>query len=52
MNPSDGSIWARISDAGISETKQAIDAAQAALAPWSERPFQERAHLMLKIADV
>jgi len=51
-NPSDGSIWARAPDAGIPETKQAIEAAGEAFPSWSAMPFQERAHLMLKIADV
>ena len=51
LNPSDGTVWARIPDAGASETEDAIRAAQAAFADWSGRPFQERAHAMLRIAD-
>ena len=52
MNPSDGTTWAQIPDAGAGETEQAIAAAQAAFADWAALPFQHRAHLMLKIADV
>ncbi len=52
FNPSDGSVWAQIPDAGAAETDQVVAAAQAAFADWSARPFQERAHLMLKIAEV
>ena len=52
LNPSDGSVWASIPDAGAKETGDAINAAQAALAGWTALPFQERAHFMLKIADV
>ena len=32
LNPSDGSVWASIPDAGAKETGDAINAAQAALA--------------------
>ncbi|MEL7115310.1 MAG: aldehyde dehydrogenase family protein [Pseudomonadota bacterium] len=52
MNPSDGGTWARIPDAGAAETRAAIQAAHTAFPDWAARPFQERAHLMLKIADV
>ena len=52
LNPSDDSLWARIPDAGTSETRAAIDAAQTAFAGWSGLKFQERADYMLKIADV
>ncbi|MDJ0826108.1 MAG: aldehyde dehydrogenase family protein [Rhodobacter sp.] len=52
LNPNDGSVWARVPNAGISETKQAIEAAHRAFPDWANRPFQERAHLILKIADV
>ncbi len=50
LNPSDGSVWARIPDAGISETRAAIDAAARAFPAWSSLRFQERAEYMLKIA--
>lgn len=52
LNPSDGTIYARIPDGGRAETRAAIEAAQAAFADWAARPFQERAHLMLKIAEI
>ena len=52
INPSDGRVWAHIPDAGKSETRRAIDAAQGAFQEWSSIPFHERAHLMLRIADI
>jgi aldehyde dehydrogenase (NAD+) len=52
INPSDGSLYARIPDGGRAETRAAIAAAQAAFPSWSNLMFQERAHYMLKIADV
>lgn len=52
INPSDGSLYARIPDGGRAETRMAIAAAQAAFPAWSNLMFQERAHYMLKIADV
>ncbi|MEM9709526.1 MAG: aldehyde dehydrogenase family protein [Pseudomonadota bacterium] len=51
LNPADGSLWARMPDAGIAETRAAIDAAHGAFRDWANRPFQDRAHLLLKIAD-
>ena len=50
FNPSDGSLWAQIDDAGSSDTKVAIQAANEAFADWSSRPFTERVEYMLKIA--
>lgn len=52
FNPSDGSIYAHVPDGGRVEARAAIQAAQAAFPAWSSLMFQERAHLMLKIADV
>jgi len=43
LNPSDGSVWARIPDGGVTEARQAIAAAQAAFPAWKALPFQERA---------
>jgi aldehyde dehydrogenase (NAD+) len=52
INPSDGSVWAKARDGGMSEARSAIDAAQAAFPAWSTLMFQERAEYMLKIADI
>ena len=52
FNPSDGSVWARIPDGGAAETRSAIEAAHNAFPAWSALPFQERANLMLKCAEV
>ena len=50
LNPSDGQVWARVPNASVTETRQAIDAAQQAFPAWSALKFQERAEYMLKIA--
>ncbi len=52
MNPSDGSLWARIPDGGAPVARQAIEAAHDAFAGWAALPFQERAGFMLKCADI
>ncbi|MCA0873285.1 aldehyde dehydrogenase family protein [Seohaeicola saemankumensis] len=52
INPSDGSIYARIPDGGREDTRAAIEAAQAAFPDWSGLMFQERARTLLKIADI
>lgn len=52
VNPSDGSIYAKAPEGGRAEARAAIEAAQRAFPAWSARPFHERAHAMLKIADV
>ncbi|WP_436638222.1 aldehyde dehydrogenase family protein [Microbaculum sp. FT89] len=51
-NPSDGAVWAQVPDAGVTEARAAIEAAQAAFPAWSELPFTKRAHYMLKVAEV
>ena len=51
-NPNDGSLWARIPDATAEDAKHAIEAAQAAFPAWSGLKFQERADLMLKMAEI
>ena len=51
-NPSDGSTWTTVPDAGVTETRSAITAAQNAFAGWSALKFTERAHFMLKMADI
>ncbi|CDZ32426.1 Vanillin dehydrogenase [Neorhizobium galegae bv. officinalis] len=52
LNPSDNSVYARIPDGSAAHMRRAIDAAQAAFGDWAGRAFHERAHLLLKIADV
>ncbi|WP_114965264.1 aldehyde dehydrogenase family protein [Alkalilacustris brevis] len=52
INPNDGSLWAEAPDGGRAEARTAIEAAHAAFAGWSELKFTERAHYMLKIADI
>jgi vanillin dehydrogenase len=52
INPNDGSLWAEARDGGRSEARAAIEAAHAAFPAWSALKFTERAHLMMKIADI
>jgi acyl-CoA reductase-like NAD-dependent aldehyde dehydrogenase len=51
-NPCDGSVWADIPDGGRAEAARAIQAAHAAFKDWADLPFTERAHYMLKAADI
>lgn len=52
LNPSDGSVWADVPDAGVPETRAAIAAAHAAFPAWAALPFNQRSALMLKAAHV
>ena len=52
INPSTGAVWARVPDGGRTETRDAIAAARAAFPGWSGLHFHERAHYLLKAADV
>ncbi len=52
LNPSDDTLYARIPDGSPDDARAAIAAAKAAFPEWSQRPFHERAHALLKIADV
>jgi acyl-CoA reductase-like NAD-dependent aldehyde dehydrogenase len=52
LNPADGSVWAEVPDASLTETTMALRAAQQAFGAWSALPFQHRSHLMIKIAEV
>ncbi|MGA0018140.1 MAG: aldehyde dehydrogenase family protein [Burkholderiaceae bacterium] len=52
LNPADGSVWAEVPDASLTETTMALRAAHQAFAPWAALPFQQRSHYMIKIAEV
>jgi aldehyde dehydrogenase (NAD+) len=52
LNPADGSVWAQVPDGGRNEARAAIEAAHAAFPAWSELPFTQRAHYMIKVAEV
>jgi acyl-CoA reductase-like NAD-dependent aldehyde dehydrogenase len=52
LNPSDGSVWARVPDGTRTEAARAIEAAHRAFPAWAARPFTDRAHLLLKTAEV
>ncbi|MBU1174134.1 MAG: aldehyde dehydrogenase family protein, partial [Alphaproteobacteria bacterium] len=52
FNPSDGSVWANIPDAGVNEARAAIAAAHEAFPAWAAMPFNQRAHLMIKAGEI
>ncbi len=52
FDPSSRSLYARIPDGSARDVAAAAEAAHSAFPAWSGRPFHERAHLLLKIADV
>ena len=52
INPSNDALWAEVPDVGIDETQSAINAANHAFEKWAEVPFNQRAHFMIKIAEV
>lgn len=52
LNPSDNSLYARIPDGSVEDTTRAIEAAHAAFPEWAALPFHERAHALMRIADV
>lgn len=51
-NPANGDILATCSDAGKSETKDAIDASALALNHWMEKPAKERSAVLRKWYDL
>ncbi len=51
-NPSDGSVWANVPDAGVAETRAAIEAAHEAFPAWAAMPFNQRSALMLKAGHI
>ena len=52
LNPADNSVWAEFPDMGRQEARAAIEVAQAAFSEWSALPFTQRAHYMIKVAEV
>ncbi len=52
LNPNDGSLWAEAPDGGRAEARAAIEAAQAAFPGWANAKYTDRAHMMLRIAEV
>ena len=51
LNPSDGSVWGEVADADGSDARATIEKAHRAFPAWSETPFTERAHYMIKIGE-
>ena len=52
LNPSDNTLYAHIPDGSAADMDRAVEAAQTAFPDWSSRNFQERARLLLKVAEV
>jgi len=52
INPSNDALWAEVPDVGIDETQSAINAANHACEQWADLPFNQRAHFMIKIAEI
>ena len=51
-NPADGSLLGTVPDMGAAETRQAIDAADAAFPAWAGKTAQERAQVLRRIHDL
>ena len=51
-NPSNGEVIAHVPDMGQAETRQAIEAAAAALLIWREKPSLERADVLRRIGQL
>ncbi len=51
MNPSNDTVWGKAPEAGVAETRAAINAAHKAQPAWGELPYTERAAYMLKVAE-
>jgi acyl-CoA reductase-like NAD-dependent aldehyde dehydrogenase len=51
-NPASGEAWAEVADAGRSDARRAIEAAQSAFPAWSRLAPTARAGYRLKVADI
>ncbi len=52
LNPTDGSVLARVSKGTAEHVRMAVDAASEAFRPWSETPPPKRGLLLLRIAEL
>ncbi len=52
LNPSDNTLYARVPDGSAADMERAIAAAQSAFPDWAAKNFQDRAKLLLKVAEV
>ncbi len=52
VSPIDGALVCRVADASRDDARQAIDSAAQAQAAWGALPFQQRAKVLAKVADV
>ncbi|MDE2408438.1 MAG: NAD-dependent succinate-semialdehyde dehydrogenase [Xanthomonadaceae bacterium] len=51
-NPASGALLGTVPDMGAAETRQAIDAAQAAFPAWSKKTAKERAQILRRMHDL
>lgn len=51
-NPANGEVIAEVAKCGAAETRRAIEAAEAAMVDWRQRPAKERAALLRKWFDL
>ena len=51
-NPANGEVIAEVAKCGAAETRRAIEAAEAAMGDWRQRPAKERAALLRKWFDL
>ena len=52
VDPSRGKVYAQIPDSSAEDVEKAVDAAEKAFLKWSNTPKEERAAIMIKIADI
>ena len=52
INPSTGERWANVPNADRNDARRAIEAAHDAFPEWAAMPFNQRSHLMLKVAEI
>jgi aldehyde dehydrogenase (NAD+) len=52
LNPSTGALWAEAPDGTRADAAAAIEAAHAAFPAWAALPFQKRAAILLRAADI
>lgn len=52
INPAEGKVYSLIPDSGRQDVNQAVEAAKRAFVKWSVIPAQERAAILIKIAEL
>ena len=52
LDPSTGSVYSRLPDGDEQDVERAVEAAERAFPDWSSRPAEERARILLRVADL